>query len=1112
MILPGSVFLFDSGHERIPDSLYRLHPSGRMIILDPSLRGTDLSMQYRVLSFDITRPYFHKDTVNIRERQQDRADLFRITPADLSSDTYYTYSELNKRGSLSRGITFGNNQDVVVNSNLNLQLTGRLSENLNLVAAISDNNIPIQPEGYSQQISEFDKVYIELFNEQMDLVAGDFDLDGSPGVFTDFSKRAKGAMFRGNFSVGSSQGNNFNTTVSGAVSKGKFIRNAFPGIEGNQGPYKLHGSNREQFIVVLAGSERVYIDGRLLRRGLNNDYVIDYNNAEITFTPTRPITKDKRIIVEFEYSERSYARFLVYTSERILTNRGELWVNVFSEQDDKNQTLQQDLSDEEKSILSQAGNDLQSAVVPGIDSVGFNTQWVLYRRADSLVGGILFEDVYVHSTNPDSAFFRLRFSYVGEGNGDYRPVNSVANGKVFRWYAPVNGVRQGSYEPVTPLIAPEKKQVFSLGGVQMPSDFTRTAFELAVTNNDRNTYSERDNNKNLGYAVQFGLDQDLIRRDTDRIRLLGSVQYRLTSRHFSSVERFRSVEFARDWNLEQETDGNQEHLATAGIHFFEKETGDLNMQSEFLGRGNTFRGSRNNLNGNFRYGNFELNIYGSLMNSGDTLQENRFIRHRLSLSRHFPLMILGIREEGENNLRHERNSDSLMLNSFSFQEFELFLTQPDSIQNNGFVSYKNRKDYLPAGDALRYATRGQDLNLGLNLLRNPDNSLRILFALRELSFIDTNLIVQKPERSVLARLDHGIRLANGVVTTSTFYEAGSGLEARKLYSYLEVPPGQGVYKWIDYNENTVKELDEFEIARFPDEAQYIRISLPSSDYLTVYTNHFNQAIRLNPAASWKNTGGLRQFAALFSEQFAFRINRKTASGNRLENLNPFQADPDDPDLITLSSSIRNNLSFNETGALFSVDYIYQKNQNRSLLANGSDIRITESHGLRGRVSPGNGITITDRFDDGTKTYHSEFLGSRNYDIGFLTQEITLHYQVNMAFRLVVDYSYSRQLNRMDFQRSAEHNLGTELSYSILKKGIITARMNYIKLGYNDDPGTPVAYEMLGGFLPGHNGTWSVLFQRSITGSNIELSIEYSGRVSQDHAVVHTGNLQVRANF
>jgi hypothetical protein len=1111
-IMPGSVFLFDNDGNRVADSLFQVIPSKAVLVLAPGLGSNPVTVKYRVLDSDIFLPYYHKIPANLAGKPDRQAvDPFRISSEDMPRGGYYSYSELNKRGSLSRGITFGNNQDVVVNSNLNLQLTGKLSDNLNIVAALSDNNIPIQPEGYSQQISEFDKVYIEVFNEQLSLTGGDIELTGSPGIFMDFYKRAKGARFTGNFKLGSQDRENFSTLVSGAISKGKFNRNSFMGIEGNQGPYKLRGANFEQFIVVLAGSERVYIDGRLLSRGIDRDYTIDYNNAELTFTPRQPITKDKRIMVEFEYSEQSYARFLVYTSNVFRTEKGSWHLNVFSEQDDKNQTLRQDLSQQEKQFLSGIGNQIDKAIVPRADSVGYNPDEVLYRKTDSLVSGITYPGIYVHSNDPASAFYRLRFSYVGQGNGNYNPLNSAVNGKVYQWVAPVNDVRQGSYQPVVLLITPKKKQVVSFGGNRSFSSMTRAGFEMALTHNDLNGFSSLDNEKNLGYAANLGIEQDMLRADTARIRLRGRAGWRHVSINFNPVERFRSVEFSRDWNLVDGSDSSSEDIVNVGLQFYEREAGQLNLSSEYLRQGDHFEGFRNTLAGNLRLRGFELEMHGSLMNSDDSYSATKFIRHRVSLSRHFPYVVLGVREEGEHNRWTGMGTDSLMRNSFSFQEWEVFLKQPDSIPNRGFLSYRNRRDFLPSGNRLVYTNMGQDFSLGAAFLKNPNNRLQSTLTYRELSVADTVLSTNRPERNLTGRIEYGLQLARGAITTTTFYEVGSGLETSREYSYLEVAPGQGVYRWIDYNGNGLKELDEFEVSQFRDEARYIRIFFPSSDFITVYTNRFNQTINLNPSRVWKTREGFYRGVSMFSNQFAYRINRKNTSRDILQNLNPFQANPDDPDLMTLTTSIRNNLSFNKTGKVFGADFIYQRNLSRNFLANGFDTRTVVSHGLRGRLSPGDNISLINQFDKGDRAFNSEFLSTRDYDINFIYNKLSSQIQLSMAFRLVADYGFKTQENRLDVQKSEEHNLGTELRYSRLNKGILTCRLNYVHLEYNDDPNSPVGYEMLQGLLPGHNGTWTMLFQRSITGG-IELNIEYSGRVSENQAVVHTGGLQVRANF
>ena len=148
---------------------------------------------------------------------------------------------------------------------------------------------------------------------------------------------------------------------------------------------------------------------------------------------------------------------MLFNSNEVQTKKSNFWINIFSESDSKNQPLQQDLKENHKILLADIGDNLNQAIVPNIDSIAFENDKVFYKKTDTIVNNELFE-IYVYSVNPDSAFYRLGFSFVGNNNGNYIPIKSSANGKVYAWVAPENGVLQGSYEPVILLISPKKKQ------------------------------------------------------------------------------------------------------------------------------------------------------------------------------------------------------------------------------------------------------------------------------------------------------------------------------------------------------------------------------------------------------------------------------------------------------------------------------------------------------------------------------------------------------------------------------------------------------------------------------------------------------------------------------
>ncbi|PVS08437.1 hypothetical protein C4657_23765, partial [Salmonella enterica subsp. enterica serovar Infantis] len=148
-----------------------------------------------------------------------------------------------------------------------------------------------------------------LYTDSSALMAGDLQLRNTGGSFMRYQRNVQGLSFRTGASWlgrGATE-----TTLSIAAARGQFAAVELTSTEGMLGPYRLQGANGQSYVMVLANSERVFLDGRLLQRGYQNDYIIDYNLGEITFTPGTLITRYSRIRIEYEYADQQYRRGII---------------------------------------------------------------------------------------------------------------------------------------------------------------------------------------------------------------------------------------------------------------------------------------------------------------------------------------------------------------------------------------------------------------------------------------------------------------------------------------------------------------------------------------------------------------------------------------------------------------------------------------------------------------------------------------------------------------------------------------------------------------------------------------------------------------------------------
>jgi hypothetical protein len=1080
---------------------YKLLPyKGLVVFLD--IPYDTLIFNYHPLLIDFSKKYYkHPISLNRTIEQKQYHPSLNIINT-VNSNNLFQGTKLNRTGSISRGLMVGNNQDFSLNSNLNLQLSGMISPTMKILASVTDDNIPIQPQGNTQQLQDFDKVFIEVSDQKWKLTAGDFWIKNKDSYFLKYHKRGQGIHLRNKIIAN----NNIEISVenSASISKGKFGRNVIQGIEGNQGPYRLYGNENESFIIILSGTENVYIDGVLLKRGQNNDYIIDYNTSEISFTANTLINKDKRIIVEFQYSDKNYARSLLQSSTTIKKNNSSFYIHGYGEQDSKNQPLQLDFDLLDRQTLENIGDNIDLAIGSGIDSVDFNQATNLYQKIDSLG-----YEVYQYSTNEQQAVYMLTFSNVGQGNGNYKIKENNALGKVFEWIAPDTIsfgaiIKNGDYSPIKKLVTPKKRQIISVGGKTIWSG-NSLSYELSTSNMDLNTFSAINNEDNIGFAGLVNFKN----KNTLKEKWELNQQYRIESisKDFRRIERFREVEFERNWNIQNLITTKDQLLSSAKINLKHLENGLFQYQLNSYFIKDEFNGYKNDFKIKWNK-KVNLNFDGSLMNS-DGQFNTSFLRHKTDLFIPIKGFKLGFKDINENNQFFI--ADTLNNNSYRFYDWKVYIENYDSTKNRVQFFYQERYDWFKDKSVLKKATKAISPGLMVGISSRKNFNLNYSLAYRMLQS-DSSLTNILPENSLASRLNYNLKLLKGGINTNSFLEIGSGLELQKEFIYIEVPAGQGVYTWNDYNDNGIKELNEFEIAAFSDQATYIRVFTPNNNYVKIYSFQYNQNLNIDFKRIIDGKTMVEKFLNKFYNQTAVNTHKKTNDLDLQTLLNPL-VNADNPIIQQMSNSLRNSLFFNRSSSKYSVELVTQLFANKNLLINGTDFISTNKDQIKFRWNMNKSFMLNSQITKEIKKNSSTYMTNRNYDIENMEINNRISFQPNTLFRIAINGRYSEKRNSIEYgnEKAFINDIGIELRRSKRDKGLLNGELHLVNINYNGESSSTIGFEMLEGLQLGKNITWKLGFQKNMS-NNIQISFNYNGRKSEENRAIHTGSMQMRAFF
>lgn len=1111
-IAPGSFHITG-----ISDSDYIILPGAAKLTWKKRPARDSVEVTYRTLAISLHHVYAHKTPGLVDSNVP--FFIYKMDDGLNGSGRFVDFNQLDYNGSYGRSIALGNNQDVVLNSNFNLQANGYILDSVQLEAAITDNTIPFQPEGNTQRIQEFDQIYIRLRKDKHSLILGDYNLERPPGYFLNFYKRVQGLYYQTEMPLGPATTNKIG--LSGSVAKGQFARNIFQGQEGNQGPYKLTGNNGEQFFIVLAATERVYIDDVLMERGENADYIINYNTAEIRFMPRRLISKDTRIQVEFEYQDRNYLNSLIFAYDELqIGKKWNIRVNAYSNQDAKNQPYLQNLNGEQKRFLSAIGDSTQNAFYPVINTDTFAANKILYKIVDTTVNGIFYDSVFVYSTNPDSAIYNLSFAYVGEERGNYTISGTNANGRVYDWIAPLNGRRRGNFEPVQLLIAPKMQQVFTVNTTYTIDSFKAVNVELATSNTDPNLYSKIDNQTHWGSAAKityaerrfFGTKDTL---GKSKWTWKNNLSYEYVQNRFQAIAPYRNVEFGRDWNVPQLGKKPDEHLATIATSIANQKLGTLGYSFSTYKRGSFYDGNRNVVNYLYQYRKLRSGFVLNMLQATDTFQTTRFWRPSVFAEYNFKRVMntfLGARYELEDNVTRHKLADTLRFNAFSFDITTLYLRTGAQPISWGINAYR-RRDRLPRNNEFILQSYSDNLALNLGLAKWEKHQVNLTGTYRQLHITDTTFSNQKPEESIVARIDYTGLAVKDVFSINTLYEVGAGQEQKRSYTYIEVPAGQGTHTWNDYNGDGVQQGNEFEVALYPDQKRYIRVFLPTNEYVKVNYVNYNQVLGIEPANFWLDRSAKRRwqrFVSRFSDQLSLQIsNRLLATG--LEAFNPFIDALADTAIILTNNALSNTVYFNRTSSRWGLEHNYLSNTGKQLLNYGLEGNTSKQHLGKLRWNMTRTWTLNLLGRSGYREYQSALNDGRTYHVDNWSGEPSLTWLYRSIIRITGSLRYDERKNQPQYgnELAIIRSANLEIRYTKPAIGAIQMRGTYSGISFNGLAASPVAFTMLDALQKGNNYLWYMNWDRRVA-KGIEISFEYEGRIAGKTPAIHTGRMSIRA--
>lgn len=528
--------------------------------------GESVLVSYRYLTVDIPGkigpgsrdlPRFEELLTQIRHDTTDQNFSAGKITGETSSSLPSSSENLFSSGSIFRSVSVNPLAGADFSGGMRLQLQGKLTEDMTVSGVLTDQSTPIQPEGNTQTLEELDKVFLQVNHPAGNVVAGDVEIHQQHGRFFQVDRKLTGL-------TGSIRHKQWKAQAVVAGTQGKHHQLEFMGEDQKQGPYYLTSREGSRDIIVLAGTEVVYLEGERLTRGENHDYIIDYSQGELTFNPNRLIHFDSDIFVEYQYSDFQYSRNVMGASvQRTMANKGDVSLAWYREADRFDPELP-GFPDSLRSELTTVGDD----------------QWLIPGAVVDAEGDYILEDsIYVYRPD-DSDTLKTHYTvsfYNDPEAGSYIRRISVSGKLYYEFVSPDKRTDDlDLYRPVRKIVKPQQHDILQFGSRWSSPELGEIAVEWNVSGLDKNTESGKDDRDNLGQARALTWNGSPISLG-EKTELTMGLETWDRQKRFSRIQNDRDINFASDWNIPFNQDAQAEKLANLHLGLNHQDRGKTQL-------------------------------------------------------------------------------------------------------------------------------------------------------------------------------------------------------------------------------------------------------------------------------------------------------------------------------------------------------------------------------------------------------------------------------------------------------------------------------------------------------------------------------------------------------